>query len=304
MTDVAATRNLPTHTLVLRIVIATLALVVVGGALGAGQADAKRKKQQRIVSITPFATEALAKLGKRPVAIGDVISDRNRVPAKFRNVRVLGLSHPNGPNLELLAKIRPSIVFSSDRWAKGHRAMRQLGIRVVSDTDPKNLAQSYKAVRKMGKILRRQKQARRVVNSMRRQVRNATRGVGSGPRVMLILGVGRSPQVFLHNSWGGQMIRLAGGTLLTGGAKKSGGFARISDEVVVAQNPDVIIAVPHGTAEDIKAMTEYITENEAWQSTNAVKNGRIEISTDNRLLQAGTDVGKTIRIVRQYLKAS
>ncbi|MDQ2621838.1 MAG: ABC transporter substrate-binding protein [Actinomycetota bacterium] len=302
MTDAAATRSLPRHTFVFRVVIAILALAVAGSLLGAGTADAKRKKQLKVVSITPFATDALAKLNKRPAAIGDLITDANKAPAKFRGIRVLPLSHPNGPNLEVIAKIRPDVVFSSDRWKKGHAPMRQLGIRVVGDTDPKNLNQTYRAMRKIGRVVKKQKRARAVIKSMRRQVKSATSGRRSGTRVMVILGVGRAPQTFLHNSWGGQMVRLAGGQLLTGGATNKGGFARISDEVVVAQNPDVIIAVPHGTADDIRAMADYIANNEAWKSVNAVKNGRVRISTDNRLLQAKTDVGRTIRIVRNWIR--
>jgi iron complex transport system substrate-binding protein len=120
---------------------------------------------------------------------------------------------------------------------------------------------------------------------------------------MLILGVGRTPFVFLSNSWGGDMVTKAGGRLLTGGVTSSSGFERISDEVVVAEDPDVIIAVPHANEEDIPSLTEYLRTNPAWQGTTAVREGRIHISVDNSLLQAGTDVARTIRKVRRvYLE--
>lgn len=90
---------------------------------------------------------------------------------------------------------------------------------------------------------------------------------------------------------------------MAGGATGSGGFARISDEVVVAENPDVIVAVPHANTEDIPAMIDYIKTNPAWELTDAAQNDRVYVSTDNSLLQAGTDIGKTIRKVRaQYLR--
>ncbi len=72
---------------------------------------------------------------------------------------------------------------------------------------------------------------------------------------------------------------------------------------MVADNPDVIIAVPHANAEDIPSLTEYLRSNPAWSSTNAARNGRVYISVDNSLLQAGTDIAHTIRRVRSaYLK--
>ena len=175
---------------------------------------------------------------------------------------------------------------------------RQLGLRVIY-RDPENVAQTYKHVKRIGKVTRRKKQANRLVKRMRKQIRSATGGFKKRPRVMLILGVGRTPYTFLGNSWGGQMIKYSGGRLLTGGATGSGGFARISDEVVVAQNPEIIIAVPHGSTNDIAAMAKYIQENEAWQTTDAFRNGKVFVSVDNELLQAGVDAGAVIRSVRK-----
>lgn len=302
MTPVAL-RTPPRHLMLTRVVIAFLALVVGGAFLAAGTADAKKKraKKVKIVSISPFATDVLAKVGKRPVAIGQVLSDKNRTPKKFSKVPVLPLSHPNGPNLERIAKINPTIIFSSTRWSKGTPAMKRLGARVVY-VDPVNLGQAYKQAKKVGRIVKRKKPANKLVRRMRKQVRSARQGIRKRPRVMGILGIGRKPMTFLGNSWGGQMIKLAGGRLLTGGATNGGGFAPVSDEVVVAENPDAMIAVPHGTVTDIGAAVDYILENPAWQTVSAIENGMVFPSTDNRLLQAGTDVGKTIRIVRSWLQ--
>jgi len=127
----------------------------------------------------------------------------------------------------------------------------------------------------------------------------ARKGIESRPRVMVILGVGRTPFVFLPNSWGGDVVTKSGGELLTGGVESGSGFERISDEVVVAENPDVIIAVPHAEEDDIPSLSEYLRTNPAWAGTNAVENDRIYISVDNSLLQAGTDVAHTIRKVRR-----
>ena len=68
------------------------------------------------------------------------------------------------------------------------------------------------------------------------------------PTVLMVLGVGRTPYVFLSNSWGGSIVKAAGGKLLGGELKDSGGFVKVSDEYVVQQDPDVILAVPHGNA--------------------------------------------------------
>ncbi|MCO5315493.1 MAG: ABC transporter substrate-binding protein [Solirubrobacterales bacterium] len=297
-----ATDIIPVPRRLLAGITVILLALVAAGSLTAADAQAK---QQRVVSISPFATDVLAEVGVRPIAIGQVLSDKRgmkRVPRQFRNVRVLPLSHPSGPNLETLAKLRPTVVLSSKRWRKGTAAMRDLGIRVVY-ADPTNLGQAYAQAKTVGRAVKRKRQGAKLSRKMRAQVKSATRGIRKGPRVMGILGVGRNPQTFLANSWGGQMISLAGGRLVTAGVKNSGGFAPISPEVVVAQDPAVIIGVPHGSVTDISGAFDYILENPAWQTVAAIRNGQVKGSYDNRLLQAGTDVGQTIRIINRCLNS-
>jgi len=257
---------------------------------------------QRIVALTPFVANTLVKLGIEPVAVGQTLGGRERISSKLKGVPVLPLSHPNGPNLEQIASLDPDLVFSSRTWAKGNESMGDLGIRVLVQ-EPFRLNGAFAQTRVIGGIVGRRRQAEAAVERMKRDVARARRGIVERPTVMLILGVGRTPFVFLSNSWGGDVVTKAGGRLLTGGVRSSSGFERISDEVVVAEDPDVIVAVPHANEEDIPSLTEYLRTNPAWQSTTAVREGRIHISVDNSLLQADTDVARTIRKVRRvYLE--
>ena len=257
---------------------------------------------KRIVALTPFAANTLVKLGVKPVGIGQTLGGQERFSPKLKGVTTLPLSHPNGPNLEQLASLDPDLVFSSRTWAKGNESMGDLGIKVLIH-EPFRLNGAYAQTIEIGTVVGRLKQAKALAESMKKSVAQARRGIKERPTVMLILGVGRTPFTFLPNSWGGDIVTKAGGRLLTGGVESSSGFERISDEVVVAEDPDVIIAVPHANEEDIPSLTEYLRTNPAWQTTSAVRDGRIYISVDNSLLQPGTDVARTIRKVRRvYLQ--
>ncbi len=288
-------RGLPSRAVGRRLapLLATLLLLALALALPA----AGRAAPQRIVALTPFAANTLARLGVTPVGVGETLGGAERFSPKLKGVPRLPLSHPNGPNLEQLASLDPDLVFSSQTWAKGNQAMGSLGIDVVLH-DPHSVDGALADTFKIGTIVGRKHYARDLLQKMRTQVESAGAGVREHPKVMLILGVGRTPFTFLPNSWGGDIVTRAGGELLTGGVRSSSGFERISDEVVVAENPDVIIAVPHANAEDIPSLTEYLRSNPAWSSTNAARNGRVYISVDNSLLQAGTDIARTIRRVR------
>jgi iron complex transport system substrate-binding protein len=274
-----------------------VALLVMAMAVPAQAAASKR-----IVALTPFVANTLVKLGVTPVGVGQTLGGQDRLSPKLSGVPVLPLSHPNGPNLEQLASLDPDLVFSSRTWAKGNESMADLGIRVLIQ-EPFRLSGAYAQTKVIGDLVGKRKEATALAVAMKRSVAAARKGIAARPTVMLILGVGRTPFTFLPNSWGGDLVTKAGGRLLTGGVQSASGFERISDEVVVAEDPDVIIAVPHADEDDIPSLTEYLRGNPAWQTTSAVRDGRIYISVDNSLLQAGTDVARTIRKVRRvYLQ--
>ena len=92
---------------------------------------AQSAKAPRIVALTPFAANTLAKLGVIPVGDRPDAGRAERFSPKLKGVKVLPLSHPNGPNLEQLASLDPDLVLSSPTWAKGNQAMENLGIQVV-----------------------------------------------------------------------------------------------------------------------------------------------------------------------------
>ena len=281
-----------------RAVLATLAVA----ALLLIPAAASATPPKRVVALTPFGANTLVELGVKPVGVGQTLGGRERLSPELRGIPVLPLSHPNGPNLEQLATLDPDLVLSSPTWAKGNSSMGDLGIRVLI-REPARVAEAFSQTLAIGRLVGRLPQAKDLVKGMKERVARARRGIEQRPKVMLILGVGRTPFVFLPNSWGGDLVTKAGGRLVTGGVSSDSGFERISDEVVVASDPDVIIAVPHANAEDIPDLTEYLRTNPAWAGTRAVQDGRIHISVNNSLLQAGTDVARTIRHIRRaYLK--
>jgi iron complex transport system substrate-binding protein len=265
-------------------------------------APASGAPPKRIVALTPFSANTLAELGVRPVAIGQTLGGSERFADQLDDVRVLPLAHPNGPNMEQLAALRPQLVFSSPTWRKGAETMRRLKMR-VENADPARLAHTGAAIRRIGALVDRKRAARRLARRIGRGVTSATRDIDERPRVLVVLGVGRTPFAFLPNSWGGDLVTRAGGRLVTGGAKAEGGFARLSDEKVVEANPDVIIAVPHGNPSDLDDLEDELKDNQYWKLTNAGQSGRIHVSSDNSLLQAGTDPGQVIKSVRQkYLE--
>jgi iron complex transport system substrate-binding protein len=253
---------------------------------------------KRIVALTPFAANTLVKLGVTPIAIGQTVGGNERFDPRLGGVTVLPLSHPDGPNLEQLASLRPQLVFSTKTWAKGNAAIADLGIKVVT-REPVRVNGVFDKTLAIGEMVGKLPEAKRLVATEKAAIGRSRRDITRRPRVMVILGVGHSPFTFLPNSWGGDIVRKAGAEILSGGLEGRSGFVRISDEVVVAENPQIIIIVPHGDPENIGAIASYFAKDPAWGATSAARHGRIYVSTNNSLLQAGTDVARTIVEIRK-----
>jgi iron complex transport system substrate-binding protein len=274
--------------------LAVLAAALCAAALAAVPAQAA----PRVAALTPFSASTITRLGVRPVAIGQTLGGNDQYLASLRGVPVLTLSHPLGPNLEQLATHNPSIVLSSKTWQRGTPAMRRMGMKVY-ESDPTSVAAIGRETRAIGAVLGRTRAANALASKIEADVAAAKRGISRRPRVLVILGVGRTPYAMLANSWGGDVVRQAGGNLLTAGLTSPSGTARISDEVVVKRNPDIIIAVPHGTPGNIPRLAAYYRNNPNWRNTRAVRNKRVYVATGNSLLQPYPAVASTIRDVRR-----
>jgi iron complex transport system substrate-binding protein len=270
-----------------------LALVLLVAAPGPASASPPK----RIVALTPFTANTLAALGVKPVGVGETLGGDDRLSPKLRGVKRLPLSHPNGPNMEQLALLNPQLVLSAPAWKKGESVMRQLKMRVV-ESDPQSVAAVGVETKRIGALVGKAALAKRFAAKQLAHVKASKKAVKRHPSVLLILGVGRTPYAFLKNSWGGDLVRQSGGRLITKGLTGSGGFARISNEYVVQQDPDVIIAVPHGDAADIPKLAAYLKTNPAWATTRAVEAGHLYVSDDNTLLQASTDAAQRMKIVQ------
>ncbi len=238
----------------------------------------------------------------KPIAIGQTLGGNENFLPSLRNVRTLPLAHPNGPNMEQLASLRPGLVLSSPTWTRGNRTMRTLDMR-VEVPEPLTVRDMYPRIEDIAELVDRERAGRRLVARIQREVSRATQDLKSRPRVMLVLGVGRTPYVFLPNSWGGYILQLAGARLVDAGAESRSGFARVSDEAILDADPEVIIGVPHARAEDLDGIRDYMRSNEVWKLTQAGQNNRIHVWGDDKLLQANLDVGATVRRVRtRFLK--
>lgn len=282
--------------------IAVVAGVALAGGVSTPQADAKTYK--RVVTLTPFGSNIVARLGVRPVAVGSDVGNGIRLNSGLARVPRLALSHPDGPNLEQLLRLKPDLMLSSPNWRVGNAKLRRRGLAVSDAWEPTKVNNVSPSVRRIATLVGKPSRANAITRQIDGGIRAARVGIRSNPRVLLALGVGRQTIAFLPNSWGADMVRYAGGSLVTGGLRASfdaglpGSFAPLSDEEVLRRNPDIIIVVPHGNKSSLPNTVKFFRNKAGWKRTKAARNNRIHIANADTLLQASDNPGAVIRSVR------
>ena len=283
-----------------RIAAALLAALL----LSLGLSAAAQAAAPRIAALTPFTANTLSLLGVRPIAIGQTLGGNDRFVRGLKGVDKLTLAHPNGANPEELAVMQPDLVLSAPIWRKGNDRLEQLGIKVV-ESDPQSVEDVMRQTELIGQVIGRRAAAKKLADTQRARIKVAQKKAKKHPSVLLVLGLGHNVQAFMPNSWGGDVIAKAGGRLLTKGLESATeqGFAKLSDEIVVQRNPDIIIAVPHGPVSNIPRIARDLLNNPAWKNTKAAKTRRVFVSTDNSLLQAMPAAASVIAAVQsKYLR--
>lgn len=229
------------------------------------------KAPERIASTSPSETEALFALGLGDKVVG--VSDFCDYPAEAKSKPKMGsIVKPNeealiGTNADLVmtgVSMKPQVV---DK-------LRELKINMFK-VEPKTLDDVMNNLLMMGQIFDRQEQAQKLVDSMKADRQKVVDAVKD-------LKPEQKKKVFIEFSPGwtvgkgefiDELITLSGGINVAGSEK---GYVQISEEKVIADNPQVII-YPNGIIDDKskKPMDQLIRERSGWDKIEAVRSGKL-----------------------------
>ncbi|MBP1156809.1 iron complex transport system substrate-binding protein [Paenibacillus sp. PvR018] len=255
------------------------------------------KAPERIVSTSPSETETLFALGLGDRVVG--VSDFCNYPAEAASKPKVGSIMK--PNEEALIAANADVVMTG--VSMNMAVVEQLrGLKVnLFKVEPKTVDDVMDNILLMGQIFDRQEQATKLVDSMKAERQAVLDAVK-------VLEPEQKKKVFVEFSPGwtvgkgeyiDELIGLAGAVNVAGGEK---GYVKISEEKVIADNPQIII-YPMGIIDDKsqKPMDQLIRERSGWEQIDAVKlNQLVGLDKDimsrpgPRITQALTEVAKGI----------
>lgn len=253
------------------LVLASVLPVSLTLLFGCGERVSKTS-HQRIVSLVPSVTEILFALGAEEKLVGVTTFCDYPEEARLK----LKVGDFSNPSIERILALEPDLVFATaPEQLRIVESLRNLGIR-TEIVDPESIDEILESIRRIGELAQKENRAREIIDEIaeeKRMLENLVENVEKKPKVYIELDVnplftaGRS-------SFVNQLIELAGGENVV---ESDMPYLPINSEVVVANDPEVIVLVYSGRKEEVSSRI-------GWEGVSAVRNGRIYDDLDENLV--------------------
>jgi len=229
---------------------------------------------RRIVSLAPSNTESLFAMGAGELIVGATRFDD--FPAEALAIpRVGGFADVD---IERVLRLEPDLVLAAGFQSGVVRRLRNLGLTVFV-VEPRDTIEVLARLQIVGRLVGRLEEARVLEGSLRQRVgavEERVRAIDERPRVFYMLSrdlftVG--PGSFAHD-----LIERGGGKNIAADATIP--YPQMSDEAVIARNPEVIFVGGHESAVDL----EELRRRPGWARVSAVASGRVVVLEDTDIM--------------------
>ncbi len=244
-----------------------------------GRTISLKETPNRIVSTAPTPTEILFSVGAGSQVVG--VDDYSNYPAETANLTKVGGAQLN---TEAILGLKPDLIVSSDLIPIDQlNQLEKQGIPYVVFA-AKSMNDVYKDVQLAGTITGHTQEANSLVSQLQKRVDAVTNKT-------LAANVSK-PKVYLEyyplytfgpGSFGDSLIRMAGGTNIA--ANSSQAYPTVTDESVIAGNPDVIVYTVGSMANETNADT--IGARPGWSGIAAVADSKVYSISDDLVTRYG-----------------
>ena len=206
-----------------------------------------KARPARIVSLAPTATEDLYAVGAGPQVVA--VDQDSDYPPGVPVTNLSGLT----PNLEAIARYNPALVVASQNSGGLVSGLTKLGIPVLIEQAPANLAGAYQQIDQIGQATGHLAQAKQTVTSMQTQIAATVNQAGSShPDLTYYWELSANPYYSAASStFIGQVVGLFGLKNIADAADKAsdGGYPELSEEYILKAQPAIIFLADNQAAD-------------------------------------------------------
>jgi len=228
------------------------------------------------------------------------LSDESKLEIA-KDAEQIGTTHE--VNYEKIALLQPDVVLANVGFNQEDvPTIEGLGTKAVL-TEANSIQDIKKQITLYGEMLQSTDKADQLIKELDADLKAASSALkNSEKRVLLVYGAPGTYMAALPNSLSGDFLAAAGGINVASdypALEKFPQYAQINTERVVEANPDAVLLITHGDAEEIKqGFLKEMKQNAAWNTLDAVKNDRVEILPADLF---GTNPGTRAVDAVQYL---
>lgn len=253
---------------------------------------------QRIVSLSPSATEALYAVGAGPQVVA--VDDQSTYPEQAPRTKLSGLT----PSPEQIAKHDPDLVVVSADVDKLSAALDKLGIETLVLPDAPTLEDAYGQFRKLGEVTGHADEGRDVAARVKRDIAKVVKDTDLPKRKLSYYHeVDQTFYTATSATFIGEVYSLFGLRNIADGddPKANGGYPQLSAEKIIKANPDLIfLADTKCCGQNLQA----VAKRPGWRTLTAVKQRRVIALDDSIASRWSPRVVDLVRTVADAVEAA
>jgi len=255
---------------------------------------AATKPAQRIVSLSPTATETLYAIGAGRQVVA--VDDRSDYPKRAPRTKLSGIT----PSAEAIAKLRPDLVVVQYDANKIVEALGKLRVRVLVQPSAKTFADAYAQIRQLGAATGHRRGAAALVARLKNRIAALVASVPKPARPLSVYHE-LTPDYYSATSktFIGRVYGLFGLRDIADEADSSGsGYPQLSGEYILASDPDLIVLADTRCCGQSRAS---VAARPGWDRLGAVKRGAILVVDDSIASRWGPRIVDFVRAIARAL---
>ncbi len=240
------------------------------------------KRPQRIVSLSPTATETLFALGAGSQVVA--VDSLSNYPARAPRTQLSGYR----PNLEAIVSYRPDLVVIRSDGGFASK-LTELGIPVLVDPEGASLPDAYRQFRQLGHATGFPKRAEALVTSVRKEIAATVSSLaGRGRGLSLYHELTTDYYAATSKTFIGQIYGLFGLRNIADAAASPGVvYPKLSAEHILASNPDLIFLAD---AKCCGQSYDSVSRRPGWVNVKAVRGRHVYALDDDVVSRWGPRV--------------
>ncbi len=227
-------------------------------------------KPVRIISLSPSATEILFALNADSQVLA--VDDNSNYPARVPKSDLSSFT----PNVEAIAALDPDLVvlqINATNAKTVRDALTKIEIPVFVEPAAKNVNDTYKEIRLIGKVIDKEKAAKKLISEMKSRIKKALVTNKSKSKLKFFHELDNTLYTATSKTFIGSVYKDFGLINIADAASgaDASGYPQLSAEYLIKSNPDLIFLADAQYGESIDSLKA----RPGWSVISAVKNNRV-----------------------------